>query len=79
MPKFRIIHEQWVQEIAVIELEAETAEEALRQALAAEDDHLNDGDLDWSDGNDIDYHGITEVQDDKGLVALDHARIKELS
>ena len=79
MPMFMITHEQWVQEIAVIEVEADTAEDALRQALADEDEHLNDGDLDWADGNDSDYHGITEVQDAEGRVVLTHEQIKELS
>ncbi len=60
MPKFKVTFEQWVQELSTVEIEAETAEEA--QKLAYTQHVEGDLDLDWSDGSDVDFFGITYVK-----------------
>lgn len=58
MPKFKVLFEQWAQEYATLEVEAATAEEAHAKA----EQMVEEGEyLDWSDGSDMDYHGIVEV------------------
>lgn len=75
--KFRVLFEQWVQECATVVIDADTPEKAVRIAAAKYDDGTLD--LDWSDGSDVDYRGVTEVRDiTDSEVLLDDKQIAAL-
>jgi hypothetical protein len=49
MTKYTVFMHQYVEEIAEIEVEADTPEEAVEKA----EEEAREGDVDWADGSDI--------------------------
>ena len=74
MPRYIITVEQWVQEIASVEVEAATPQRAFLRVL----DHVNAGLIeDWSDGNDSSDQRIVEVRDEAGFLCSSEDTILE--
>ena len=55
--RFKVYLQQYVEELADIEVEADTPEEAIEKA----EEMAREGDVDWSDGDDVVFGAAAEV------------------
>jgi hypothetical protein len=62
MPKYTVHVRQWVEELAQVEVEADSPEEAAAKVEQADE---NDIDIDWYDGNDSSELEIVHVFDEE--------------
>ena len=69
MTKFKVHFEQWVQETAEIQVEAETAEKAL--SFAYEQERSGALELDWSESDGVKDVEPTHVTDEAGVEVLE--------